>query len=38
LARGIEKPTETVELWTFVRKNGGASKLSAIQDADAQGA
>lgn len=38
LAGGIEQPTETVELWTFVRKNGGEWKLSAIQEADAQGA
>lgn len=38
LAGGIEEPTETVELWTFVRKNGGEWKLSAIQEADAQGA
>lgn len=34
LAGGIEQPTETVELWTFVRKNGGEWKLSAIQEAD----
>ena len=32
LAGGIEEPTETVELWTFVRKNGGEWKLSAIQE------
>lgn len=38
LAGGVEEPTETVELWTFVRKNGGEWKLSAIQEADAQGA
>ncbi len=38
LAGGIEEPTETVELWTFVRKNGGEWKLSAIQEADGQGA
>lgn len=38
LAGGVEGPTETVELWTFVRKNGGEWKLSAIQEADAQGA
>ncbi|WP_245261027.1 Tim44 domain-containing protein [Chelativorans sp. J32] len=38
LAGGVEEPTETVELWTFVRKNGGEWKLSAIQDVDAQGA
>jgi predicted lipid-binding transport protein (Tim44 family) len=38
LAGGVEKPTETVELWTFVRKNGGEWKLSAIQEADDQGA
>ena len=28
-----DKPVETVELWTFVRDNGGAWQLSAIQDA-----
>ncbi len=33
LAGGVDKPTETVELWTFVRTNGGAWKLSAIQEA-----
>ncbi|MFU0507540.1 Tim44 domain-containing protein, partial [Pseudaminobacter sp. NGMCC 1.201702] len=38
LAGGVEEPTETVELWTFVRKNGGEWKLSAIQEADAHGA
>ncbi|WP_085032919.1 Tim44 domain-containing protein [Ensifer aridi] len=38
LAGGLEEPTETVELWTFVRKKGGEWKLSAIQEADAQGA
>ncbi len=38
LAGGMEEPTEAVELWTFVRKNGGGWKLSAIQEADAQGA
>lgn len=38
LAGGVEEPTQTVELWTFVRKNGGEWKLSAIQEADAQGA
>lgn len=26
-----EHPSETTELWTFVRENGGAWKLSAIQ-------
>jgi predicted lipid-binding transport protein (Tim44 family) len=31
LVGGVEEPTETVELWTFVRKNGGEWKLSAIQ-------
>lgn len=36
LAGGVEEPSETVELWTFVRKNGGEWKLSAIQEADAQ--
>ncbi|MBX3596740.1 MAG: Tim44 domain-containing protein [Rhizobiaceae bacterium] len=36
LAGGVEEPTETVELWTFVRKKGGEWKLSAIQEADAQ--
>lgn len=29
---GVEEPTETVEVWTFVRPVGGAWKLSAIQD------
>lgn len=38
LAGGLEEPTETVELWTFVRNNGGEWKLSAIQDADVTGA
>lgn len=38
LAGGVEEPTETLELWTFVRKNGGEWKLSAIQEADAQDA
>ena len=33
LAGGVDEPTETVELWTFVRTNGGAWKLSAIQEA-----
>ena len=33
LAGGSEQPTETVELWTFVRENGGEWKLSAIQEA-----
>jgi predicted lipid-binding transport protein (Tim44 family) len=28
-----ERPTETTELWTFVREPGGPWKLSAIQDA-----
>lgn len=28
-----KEASEAVELWTFVRKNGGAWKLSAIQDA-----
>jgi predicted lipid-binding transport protein (Tim44 family) len=28
-----EEPTETTELWTFVRQKGGDWKLSAIQDA-----
>lgn len=35
LAGGAEHPTETVELWTFVRHNGGEWKLSAIQEASA---
>ena len=30
---GVEQPTETVELWTFVRRSGGDWKLSAIQEA-----
>lgn len=38
LVGGVEEPTETVELWTFVRKNGGEWKLSAIQEADSQSA
>ena len=33
LAGGAETPTETVELWTFVRHRGGEWKLSAIQEA-----
>jgi predicted lipid-binding transport protein (Tim44 family) len=28
-----EEPTETTELWTFVRPKGGDWKLSAIQEA-----
>ncbi len=28
-----DEPTETTELWTFVRRNGGDWKLSAIQEA-----
>lgn len=35
LVSGVEEPTETVELWTFVRRNGGDWKLSAIQEATA---
>jgi len=35
LAGGVEQPTETVELWTFVRHSGGEWKLSAIQEASA---
>jgi predicted lipid-binding transport protein (Tim44 family) len=35
LAGGVDEPTETVELWTFVRQNGGDWKLSAIQEAAA---
>lgn len=38
LAGGVDEPTETIELWTFVRNNGGEWKLSAIQEAGAQGA
>lgn len=38
LAGGVEEPTETVELWTFVRRNGDEWKLSAIQEADARDA
>lgn len=30
---GAEEPTETTELWTFVRPVGGEWQLSAIQDA-----
>lgn len=33
LAGGVDEPTETVELWTFVRQAGGDWKLSAIQEA-----
>lgn len=33
LVSGVEEPTETVELWTFVRRSGGEWKLSAIQEA-----
>jgi predicted lipid-binding transport protein (Tim44 family) len=35
VAGGVDEPTETVELWTFVRRNGGDWKLSAIQEAAA---
>ena len=38
LAGGVEQPTETVELWTFVRNRGGEWKLSAIQEAADQSA
>ncbi len=31
------EPTETTELWTFTRRQGGAWKLSAIQDVDMAG-
>jgi predicted lipid-binding transport protein (Tim44 family) len=33
LVDGSEQPTETTEVWTFRRDNGGAWKLSAIQQA-----
>lgn len=33
IVEGEERPTETVELWTFVRRNGDDWKLSAIQEA-----
>ncbi|MEM0908367.1 MAG: TIM44-like domain-containing protein [Pseudomonadota bacterium] len=33
IVEGAEEPTETTEVWTFVRPVGGAWKLSAIQDA-----
>ena len=33
LSVGVEEPTEALELWTFVRKNSGEWKLSAIQEA-----
>lgn len=29
----VDEPTETTELWTFVRQNGGDWQLSAIQEA-----
>jgi predicted lipid-binding transport protein (Tim44 family) len=38
LAGGVEQPTETVELWTFVRSRGGEWKLSAIQEVADQSA
>lgn len=33
IVEGDDVPTETVELWTFVRRKGGDWKLSAIQEA-----
>jgi len=33
IAEGDDQPTETTELWTFVRPHGGEWKLSAIQQA-----
>lgn len=33
IVSGEAQPTETVEIWTFVRPAGGAWKLSAIQEA-----
>lgn len=33
IVEGTDRPTETVELWTFVRRRGGEWKLSAIQEA-----
>ncbi|WAJ26513.1 Tim44 domain-containing protein [Antarcticirhabdus aurantiaca] len=33
IVEGTESPTETVEIWTFLRERGGDWKLSAIQDA-----
>lgn len=33
VVEGDERPTETTELWTFVRRRGEPWKLSAIQDA-----
>ena len=33
IVEGDDRPTETVELWTFVRRRGEGWKLSAIQEA-----
>ncbi|MBX3570389.1 MAG: Tim44 domain-containing protein [Rhizobiaceae bacterium] len=33
IVEGDDSPSETTELWTFVRRRGGDWKLSAIQDA-----
>jgi predicted lipid-binding transport protein (Tim44 family) len=33
IVAGVERPTEVVELWTFVRRKGDDWKLSAIQEA-----
>ena len=33
IVEGDGAPTETTEIWTFVRPAGGEWKLSAIQDA-----
>jgi predicted lipid-binding transport protein (Tim44 family) len=33
IVEGSESPSETVEIWTFVRERGGDWKLSAIQEA-----
>jgi predicted lipid-binding transport protein (Tim44 family) len=33
IVEGEDRPTETVELWTFVRRHGEDWKLSAIQEA-----
>ena len=33
IVKGSPEPTETTEIWTFVRPLGGRWQLSAIQDA-----
>lgn len=36
IVEGVDEPTETTELWTFVRSGGADWKVSAIQDVSAR--